>query len=271
MSLRILRLTSELDQVKKQAVLESTLARREIETLEWKLARQRQETERLRIELSGCTAVQEQRRSDVDNDDEDATVAASNLTDNGLFGAVSDSWDEDVPHHAEVLSGDDEDDVVRDQRLAGVAYDGGALVRQVDVEVAPSVHRGNTTNLQSVFDAPVLAFPLALASSDGIGQTEPNGQLKSRDFEGLPLKPKRKRRRKRKRQRPRRRKGRANKRCCPKHSPVTPPRRHDSVRRQAAKTHESFIKEFQTFFNSNAAKYCPASGFGATRHLKGIG
>ncbi|EJK50731.1 hypothetical protein THAOC_30179 [Thalassiosira oceanica] len=77
-----------------------------------------------------------------------------------------------------------------------------------------------------------------------------------------------KRRRKRKRKRPRRRKKQAKPR--PKHSPVTPPRRHTNVRHQAAKTHESLIKEFQAYFYSDAAKYCPASGFDTNWHRKGI-
>lgn len=81
MSLEILQLNSVLDQVQKQSVRESALARREIEMLELKLTRLRQENERLRIELSDCTAVLAQPCDDVDDD---VTVAASNCNGHAL-------------------------------------------------------------------------------------------------------------------------------------------------------------------------------------------
>mmetsp|Transcript_36013 Transcript_36013/g.85848 ORF Transcript_36013/g.85848 Transcript_36013/m.85848 type:complete len:292 (+) Transcript_36013:150-1025(+) len=160
---------------------------------------------------------------------------------------------------------DDDDDVTPASEddiadgIDGDTYDGGA-----------PVYRDCPNNLQSVHTAPLLAFGLAPTITDDIRQIETNNLQQSQDIEGLPLVPKRKRRRKRKRKRPRRRKGQANK-PRPKHSPVTPPRRHTNVRRQAAKTHESLIKEFQAYFYSDAAKYCPASGFDTKWHRKGIG
>ncbi|EJK54666.1 hypothetical protein THAOC_25686, partial [Thalassiosira oceanica] len=123
---------------------------------------------------------------------------------------------------------------------------------------------------KSVHAAPSITFELVSTGTEDIRLIETNNQRKPQDVEGLPLEPKRKRRRRRKRKRPQRRKGKANKRR-PGHSPVTPPRRQDNARRQAAKTHESFIKEFRTFIYSNAAKYCPASGFDTNWHRKGIG
>mmetsp|Transcript_11573 Transcript_11573/g.25148 ORF Transcript_11573/g.25148 Transcript_11573/m.25148 type:complete len:345 (-) Transcript_11573:414-1448(-) len=193
--------------------------------------------------------------SDDDDDDDEATVATSNLT--GIDSC------ENVP--AQLDDGDDDDDVTPASEddiadgIDGDTYDGGA-----------PVYRDCPNNLQSVHTAPLLAFGLAPTITDDIRQIETNNLQQSQDIEGLPLVPKRKRRRKRKRKRPRRRKGQANK-PRPKHSPVTPPRRHTNVRRQAAKTHESLIKEFQAYFYSDAAKYCPASGFDTKWHRKGIG
>ena len=130
---------------------------------------------------------------------------------------------------------------------------GSDPVEVTPVEVAPSVERGSTTNLQSVLAAPLTAFASAPASTDDIRQIETNDQLESQDFEGLPPKPKGKRRRKRNK---RRRRGRAKK-SRPKHSPVTPPNRHDKARRHTAMTYKSFLKEIY----SEDAGHCPVSGF----------
>lgn len=81
LSLKILQLTTDLDQVQQRSVLDSALARRETEMLEWKMAGLRQENERLRIELSGCATVQVQPCYDVDDD---LTVGASNCSGHAL-------------------------------------------------------------------------------------------------------------------------------------------------------------------------------------------
>ncbi|EJK61895.1 hypothetical protein THAOC_17530 [Thalassiosira oceanica] len=216
-------------------------------------SRLRQENSRLTSELADTRmAVQvspHNREDAAANDDDDATVATSNLTDVDVCETVPD-WD------------DDGDEDVTDDRVDD-AIDGGAPVHR-------SLHQGSPSNIQSVHAAPSITFELVSTGTEDIRLIETNNQRKPQDVEGLPLEPKRKRRRRRKRKRPRRRKGKANKRR-PGHSPVTPPRRQDNARRQAAKTHESFIKEFRAFIYSNAAKYCPASGFDTNWHRKGIG
>ncbi|EJK70735.1 hypothetical protein THAOC_07883 [Thalassiosira oceanica] len=235
-------------------------SKRDLQMLTWRYACLRQAHHRLTQEIDQSTAAVPIHGEDDDDDDDDdeATVATSNLT--GIDSC------ENVP--AQLDDGDDDDDVTPASEddvadgMDGDTYGGGA-----------PVYRDCPNNLQSVHTAPLLAFGLAPATTDDIRQIETNNLQQSQDIEGLPLVPKRKRRRKRKRKRPRRRKGQANK-PRPKHSPVTPPRRHTNVRRQAAKTaktHESFPKEFQAYFYSNAAKYCPASGFDTNWHRKGIG
>ncbi|EJK54374.1 hypothetical protein THAOC_26004, partial [Thalassiosira oceanica] len=226
---------------------------RDLQMLTWRYARLRQAHHCLTQEIARSTAaVPIHGEDDDDDDDDEATVAAaSNLTGIDCCPAQLDDDDDD-----DVMPASEDDEAAA---MDGDPYDGGA-----------PVYHDCPNNLQSVHTAPLLAFGLAPATTDDIRQIETNNLQQSQDVEGLPLVPKRKRRRKRKRQRPRRRKGQANK-PRPTHSPVTPPRRHANVRRQAAKTHESFIKEFQAYFYSSAAKYCPASGFDTNWHRKGIG
>ncbi|EJK62335.1 hypothetical protein THAOC_17057 [Thalassiosira oceanica] len=241
----------ELDQLRS--------ARRELEVLSWHHARLCRAHARLQVEVAPSIVeapVQGDGDDDGDDDDcddDDATVVASNLTSDELLEDAPD-WDDDEPHPTEVPISNDE--VVGDQRTAGDAYDGGALIQTGEVEVAPSVHRGITNNLQAVLTAPVTAFASAPASADDIRQIETNDHLESQDFEGLPPKPKRKRRRNRNRKRKRRRPGPAKK-SRPKHSPVTPPNRQDKARRHTAMTYKSFIKEI----NSKDAGNWPVSGF----------
>jgi len=265
----------ELDQLRS--------ARRELEVLTWHHARLCRAHARLQVEVAPSIVeapVQgdgDDDGGDDDCDDDDATVGASNLTSDELLEDAPD-WDDDEPHPTEVPISDDE--VVGDQRTTGDAYDGGALIQKGEVEVAPSVHRGITNNLQSVLTAPVTAFASAPTSADDIRQIETNDQLESQDFEGLPPKPKRKRRRNRNRKRKRRRPGPAKK-SRPKHSPVTPPNRQGKARRHTAMTYKSFIKEINskdagiwpvsgldTIWDRTA---CPASGFDTNWHRKGIG
>ena len=232
-------------------------------------SRLRQENSRLTSKLADALMVVRIPTHIHDDDgDDDATVAASNLTDANLCGAVSEQWDGDAHPAAEVPT-DDEDVAVA---MDGDIVDGGEAVHE-KVAVVPSVLRDSPSNFQSNHTAPTLSFDTVPTGTDDIRQIVTNNQIRSQDVEGLPLAPKRKRRRKRKRKRARRRKGQVNRRR-PVHSPVTPPCRHDKARSQAvdaARTYESYIREFRELFNSNAAGYCPASGFDTTWHRKGIG
>ncbi|EJK62977.1 hypothetical protein THAOC_16392 [Thalassiosira oceanica] len=199
-------------------------------------SRLRQENSRLTSDLADArmaVQVSPHDREDVAaGDDDDATVAMSNLItvdgcetfpdhwDDNVCEAVL-VWDDDIHSAAEVPSSyeDAADDRVDD------AIDGGAPVHK-GVAVDRSLHQGSPSNIQSVHAAPSLSFELVSTGTEDIRLIETNNQRKSQDVEGLPLEPKRKRRCKRTRKRPRRRKGKANKRR-PGHSPVTPPRHHD--------------------------------------------
>ena len=180
--------------------------------------------------------------------DDEGNVEAARGSPNNLQSILA------APLQAFAPSSPIDDEVVEDRRSAGDAYDGGVLIKTSDVEVAPSVERGSTTNLQSVLAAPLTAFASAPASTDDIRPIDTNNQQKSQDLEGLPPKPKRKRRRIRKRKR--RRSGR-NKKSRLKHSPVTPPNQHARARRRVTMTYKSFGKEI----TSEDTGHCPISGF----------
>ncbi|EJK47397.1 hypothetical protein THAOC_33880 [Thalassiosira oceanica] len=210
-----------------QAMLE---LKRQLTRLLLTNSRLRQENSRLTSELADArltvqVSPQEDREDTATIDDDNATVATSNLTDvdgcetvpdhwdDNVCGIVPD-WDDDIHSAAEVPSGDED---VADDRIDD-AIDGG--LQMLKVFLLSRRGRDVASGHVSVRDA-ARARPTSAALGTLL--------------------------------------------CDPT------PRRHDNTRRQAAKTHESFIKEFQAFIYSNAAKYCPASGFDTNWHRKGIG
>ncbi|EJK76989.1 hypothetical protein THAOC_01209 [Thalassiosira oceanica] len=179
-------------------------ARRDLQVLRWRHTRLRQDHARLAHGVEQLTVAVDVHGEG--GDDDDATVAASNLS--GVDCC------EDVL--TQLKDGADEGDI------NAAAPDGEALLPTGEVEVAPITTWGNIYTLQSVLATPLKAFAPAHTSSDDIRQIETTNQHKSQDLEGLPPVPRRKRRRVRKRKRTRRCPGQAKK-SRPRHSPVTPP------------------------------------------------
>ena len=250
-------LRRKLTQLQERSRRDSDLARLAIERLNWKNGVLRKKNACLQMELTRSTEMALEKAGDDDTPDDNKPPA--------LREDVPDQRGGNVVPAAVLHSGDDEDESKEASSFVREPVpnqcDGDVLPAAVspadydegNVEVALNIHR-STNNLQSIFAAPLTAFPSMPASTDNIRPIETTNQQTSQDLEGLPPEPKRKRRRIRKRKR--RRSGR-NKKSRLKHSPVTPPNQHARARRRSPMTYKSLGKEII----SEDTGHCPISGF----------